>query len=693
MIAHYYGRRQGLLDLRAEFDTNVTGLSFEALQRQARALNLASRPLEVSIDRLPDLRMPAILHWQFDHFVVLESCRSDAIVIHDPDRGRRVISLEEVDGAFTGVALELWPDSQFRQIAPQAQLRLIDAIPRIKKMPAAVLPVLLLTLGVQVFSLAAPVLLQVGVDQVISTSDHQLLLSFTAGFAALLLLQTLFQYARSHASLYVTTLVNFQMRSRLFQRLLELPQAFFLKRGLGDIAARFQDMTNINEALTGQALMSVVDGLLCFVVLALMIAYSPSLAAIVVASTAGYLLVRLWHAHRWMHAHADLVRSYAKETSFFLETVRASQTLKLYRQHNRRAGQYATALANSCNDSAREQYLQQLKDIADSAWFGIENLIIVFVGITSVAERSMSLGMLFAFLGFRLHLNTLVRSVVDALARLGGLRFTLDRVGEILLSPPDPVDRVRFSANLGAVAGHLEARDISFGYDSDLPPLFSSLSFSIRAGESVAIVGPSGVGKTTLVKILTGLLMPSSGDVLLDGLPLTPARIQWLRDNTGTVMQDDCLFMGTCQQNITMFAEKVDTDRLIEVCKMACIYDRIRSLPMGFHTRIGDSGSFFSGGERQRLLIARALYKSPRILILDEATSQLDVTAERSVNEAIKSLGITRIVIAHRPETIKSANQIIDLGAAARKQDHGIGLAIEPDVSSPEPQVHLTGIL
>lgn len=674
MLSAYHGRGGSLADLRQRLGTSMLGNSLRDVQQFAHEAGLESRALRVSLDRLAELRLPAILHWQFDHFVVLERVTRQGAVLHDPAQGRRKVAWDEVSDCFTGIALEVLPGQELRPAPEAPRVSLRQLLPKVRGWKSSLAHIVVLTLTIQLFGLASPIFLQVAIDEVGSNRDASLLTVMALGFGALLLLQTVFTYARGRASLYVSTLMNYQMRANLFRHLLSLPLGYFHKRSLGDVISRFLDISNINEALTGQAITAIADGVIVLPLLLLMASYSPLMAAVFLFSTLCYTGLRLWHLANLARARRDAIGSASRENGFLIETVRSMQTLKLYHHQGVRAAQYNNTMAESFNDNARVGAFENLRSTLDTAWFGAEQLVLCVLGIHALLAGDLTPGMLFAFLAARTQMAQLLRGIVDTVVQLRGLRLHAERLADIALTEPDPVDVDRSGGLLTAPRGLLEVRELAYRHEGSQAPLFQGVNFIIHPGESVAIIGPSGCGKTTLVKLLTGLLTPSAGAVLLDGQPLTAERVRWLRANAGTVMQDDTLLSGTLAENIAMFADSIDLDRMAEVCRTAAILDDIQVLPMGFHTRLGDTGGFLSGGQRQRLLLARALYKAPKILVLDEATSQLDAATERLVNEAIQRLGITRIMVAHKPETIRSAYRVIDLAphcgptAALRRQ-------------------------
>jgi ATP-binding cassette subfamily B protein RaxB len=297
--------------------------------------------------------------------------------------------------------------------------------------------------------------------------------------------------------------------------------------------------------------------------------------------------------------------------------------------------------------------------------FGLERVAVIWIGALLVMDQRLSLGMLFAFFAYKETFAARVSALVDKAVDLRMLRLQGERLADIVLTAPE-ADTGSPARELGA---GLELRDLRFAYADGEPEVLRGVSLKIEPGESVAIVGPSGCGKTTLLKLMLGVHAPTSGEVLVGGVPLPRAGLRAWRDHVGVVMQDEPLFSGSILDNISFFSPEPDLPWAQQCARVASVHDEIEAMPMAYHTLIGDMGAALSGGQKQRVLLARALYKRPKILFLDEATSHLDVDRERSVNHAVRQLALTRVIVAHRPETIASAGRVIALHEGRVAQD------------------------
>jgi len=341
--------------------------------------------------------------------------------------------------------------------------------------------------------------------------------------------------------------------------------------------------------------------------------------------------------------------------------VRGMQSVKLFNLQTERGVLYQNLSVDTFNADIRVQKLRMLFTALNGALFGVENIAVIWLGAALVLDQAFSIGMLFAFVSYKSQFESRMSSLIDAAVDFKMLELYTSRVADIALTEPEP-DAADAGAQMPQ-SWDLEVRGLSVRYAESEPLVLQNVSLRIEEGESVAIVGPSGCGKTTLLRAMLGLLTPADGEILIGGVNLTRLGPATYRSLIGTVMQDDKLFSGSLADNIMVFDPSPDTGRMETCARLAAIHEDIVSMPMGYHTLIGDMGTVLSGGQKQRVMLARALYKQPKILLLDEATSHLDVAREKQVSEGIKQLKLTRVIVAHRPETIASADRVVTLSA------------------------------
>lgn len=667
MVASFHGQRCDLAELRARFSLSLKGATMADLVRMAAQLGLASRALRAEPEHLAQLQLPCILHWDFRHFVVLAEVRGDRALLHDPVAGRRWIKLAELSRHFTGVALELRPGPDFAPKPAAPRIRWQQLLGRVLGLKRSLAQILALALALELLVLLSPFFLQWVVDGVLVSDDRDLLVTLGLGFGLLVLLQVGIGALRSWAVLQLSASLNLQWLSNVFNHLLRLPLDWFEKRHLGDILSRFNSVQQMQQTLTTQFIEAVLDGLMVLITLAMMWVYSPRLALIALAAVAAYGALRWAYFRPLRQASEEALVHEARQTSHFIESLRGAQAVKLFNAQADRGARFANLVVEHMNAQLGSRRLELAMGVAHKLVFGLERVAIVWLGALLVLERSLSVGMLFAFLAYKEQFSLRLAALIDKLVQLKMLGLQGERLADIVLTAPEPLDR-QLPAQAAAPAA-LELREVSFRYADGEPEVISHCSLRIEPGEAVAIVGPSGCGKTTLLKLMLGIHTPQAGEIRLGEQALSQIGLADWRSRIGTVMQDDQLFAGSLRDNISFFDPQADAEWIEQCARLACVHEDIQAMPMGYESLIGDMGSSLSGGQRQRLLLARALYKRPQFLFLDEATSALDVERERQVNASLRQLSITRIVIAHRPETIAAAQRVITLHQGRVAQD------------------------
>ena len=667
MIAAHHGHRSDLATLRRRYALSQKGATMADLVRLAGRLELNARALRAEMEHLPQLELPCILHWGMNHFVVLKEVRRDGVVVHDPARGIRKLSLDEVSRHFTGVALELSPLADFRPRVERQRIGLRQMLGRVSGLKRALLQIFTLALALEGFMLLSPFFLQWVVDGVLVSADRDLLITLGLGFGLLVLIQVGAGAIRSWAVLHLSCTLNLQWLANVFAHLMRLPVAWFEKRHTGDVMSRFAAVEQIQKTLTTSFIEAVLDGTLVIVTLAMMLVYSVTLTAIALGCVAAYALLRWAFFKPQRDAAEEAIVFEARSASHFLESLRGVQSIKLHNRTPDRQARYLNLVVDAVNAQVVGRKLELMFGALHKLAFGLERIAVVWVGALLVLDQRFSVGMLFAFLAYKEQFAQRVSGLIDKAVELKMLRLQGERLADIVLTPPE-ADSGSFPHVDGLVAT-IELRGVSFAYSDTEPEVLRRLDLAIEPGESVAIVGPSGCGKTTLLKVMLGIHAPRGGEVRIGGVPLDQLGLSAWRDMIGTVMQDDQLFAGSIADNICFFAPAPEGAWIERCARIAAVHDEIEAMPMGYDTLIGDMGGSLSGGQRQRILLARALYKRPQVLFLDEATSALDVEREREVNQAIRALKLTRIIVAHRPETLASASRVVVLHEGRVAQD------------------------
>lgn len=657
MVLAYHGRHVDLTTLRSQNYLSLKGMTLHQLVEVAGRQSLVSRPLRLELDELGDLKLPCILHWGLNHFVVLTRVGRGVLTIKDPATGLRRITLAEASCQFTGVALELLPGLEFIEAKPKPSVSFRQLAGSIGGLKRSLLQILLLSLALQVFALTAPLLTQGIMDHVLVSADTDLLSILIAAFSLFLVLQTAIGLMRTWAGIYLSMNLSLQWNGNVLSHLLRLPVDFFEKRHLGDITSRMGSVGAIQGMVTSSAVSVVLDGVMTVTTLAVMLQYSPQLMLVSLAALLLYFGVRLV-TYRWFRqANEEQLTLSAKQQSHLLETLRGVVSIKLMGHEKQRHGIWMNHAVNAQNQAVCIAKMNMLYGTVNGLIFGIENILVLAMGAHLVLANVFSIGMLVAYLSYKGQFSGRITSLIDTFIGFKLLRLHGERLADIVLAPPeDGLIRPDLSAPKDA---SVEVENLSFRYAEGEAWVLRNCNFRIVPGESVAIVGASGCGKTTLVKLLLGLLKPTSGTIRIGGRDLQKAGPANVRRIVGAVMQDDQLFSGSIADNISFFDPRADQEQIELAARTAAVHDEIEAMPMGYHSLIGDMGSSLSGGQKQRVILARVLYRRPRVLFLDEATSHLDIANERLVNEAVKCIDVTKVIVAHRPETIASADRVL----------------------------------
>ncbi len=673
MIASFFGYQTDLAHLRRRYGLSLRGATLKDLMRIADCLGMASRPLRIEIGELALLRLPCILHWDLNHFVVLKSVSSSAIVVHDPGFGTRRMTFSEVSKHFTGVALELTPSGGFERSEPPPRIRVRALLGRLIGIKRALAQLLGLALALEVFAMVSPLLMQWVVDQALVTADQDLLVTLAIGMALMLLIRTAVGAIRSWMLMVLSTSMHVQARANLFSHLINVPAAYFETRHLADIMSRFNSQDTILQTITTEMVEAVLDGLMASITLVVMFIYSPALTFLVLLGAVFYGLLRWAMFTPLRLASLEAIVWGARQDSHFLETLRGIKAIKLFNGQEARRTYWLNLLVESVNRHLTMEKLGLLFRTANALLMGSLGVLVIWTGAQKVLDTTFSVGMLFAFIAYMDQFLGRISALIDRIVDLQMLGLHGERLADIALTTPEPRDDPAAPVGKRGPAA-IEVRNLRFRYSENDPSVLDGLDFAIAPGESVAIVGSSGCGKTTLLKILASLLQPTQGEILVNGEPLSRLGRERYRELIGVVMQDDQLFAGSLAENISFFSERPDQERIEECARLAAVHDDILAMPMGYGTLMGDMGTVLSGGQKQRVLIARALYRQPGILLLDEATSHLDVAREKAVNEAVRTMALTRIIVAHRPETIRSSERVIVLDRGKVVEDRSTAL-------------------
>ncbi|MEF5669977.1 peptidase domain-containing ABC transporter [Escherichia coli] len=660
MICGHFGKNIDLIYLRRKFNLSARGATLAGINGIAEQLGMATRALSLELDELRVLKTPCILHWDFSHFVVLVSVKRNRYVLHDPARGIRYISREEMSRYFTGVALEVWPGSEFQSETLQTRISLRSLINSIYGIKRTLAKIFCLSVVIEAINLLMPVGTQLVMDHAIPAGDRGLLTLISAALMFFILLKAATSTLRAWSSLVMSTLINVQWQSGLFDHLLRLPLAFFERRKLGDIQSRFDSLDTLRATFTTSVIGFIMDSIMVVGVCVMMLLYGGYLTWIVLCFTTIYIFIRLVTYGNYRQISEECLVREARAASYFMETLYGIATVKIQGMVGIRGAHWLNMKIDAINSGIKLTRMDLLFGGINTFVTACDQIVILWLGAGLVIDNQMTIGMFVAFSSFRGQFSERVASLTSFLLQLRIMSLHNERIADIALhEKEEKKPEIEIVADMGPIS--LETNGLSYRYDSQSAPIFSALSLSVAPGESVAITGASGAGKTTLMKVLCGLFEPDSGRVLINGIDIRQIGINNYHRMIACVMQDDRLFSGSIRENICGFAEEMDEEWMVECARASHIHDVIMNMPMGYETLIGELGEGLSGGQKQRIFIARALYRKPGILFMDEATSALDSESEHFVNVAIKNINITRVIIAHRETTLRTVDRVISI--------------------------------
>ena len=665
MVASYYGHRTDLSAMRLRLSPSLKGITLKHVAQIAETMGMTARGVQVPLESLGKLRLPAVLHWDMNHFVVLTRVAGRKLTVHDPARGKRVLTVAEASRHFTGVAMEFTPTAGFQKSDEREKIHSWQLLGVASGLKGTIAQILLLSLALEVFAIAMPFFLQLTVDRVLVGRDVDLLTVLGIAFGTLVVIQAVVFAVRAWVGVYLSTHINLKLLTTLFNHMLRLPLAWFEKRNIGDIVSKFRSVDAIQRTLSTTFLETVVDGLMVVLTLFVMAYYSAQLTLVVVAAAALYGALRWVFYYPQRYATDEQLAHEARSGTHFIETLRGMMAIKLNLRESERRSAYQNLVVDQTNAGVRVQNVGILQRAANSLIFGLENVAVIWLGALAVMEGRFTVGMLYAFIGFQLVFLTRVIALIEKWNDFRMLDLHAERIADIALSEMEST-KPALPVESSAASLSIEVKGLGFAYGPE-GFVFRGVNMSVSPGETVAIVGPSGCGKTTLVKVLLGLLPATEGEVRVNGRSLVDWDPAQYRSRIGAVMQDDQLFVGTIEDNISFFDTEHDPQRVRECARSAMIDEEIMAMPMQYNTIVGSLGTALSGGQKQRVLLARALYRKPHVLFLDEAFDQLDVALERRITSSIAGRTVALVIVSHREETVEATLRKVELKSALGK--------------------------
>lgn len=645
MVVNYYGGGDDVSSLRRRFPVSLDGMTMMQVRSVLDQLHFGTTAIRFEMEYLQSISTPCILHWNMDHFVVLCSVARESITVIDPAHGLQRVPMAAASKAVTGVALECSPRPEFTRSKPQPALRLRELWrPHLGFGSTLISLVALIAMG-ETLALVAPYIMQLAVDRAIPTGDVGTLAGLVIAMAVLAILAPLLQLWKGVIAARTSSRVSLDIERSIFRHLLHLPSAFIERRSLGDVLSRLESVSPLQQFVSGGALALGVSMVVALLAMLVMLLYSPGLSVVPLVFLACSATVRLGSTGLIGTRTAEVLRADARERSIAIETLRSHRSIKLFSRELDRLAVWQNAVASHLRAGLKLSQFSFYLSTVLSVMAGLEGAILLFFGGLAVSQDRITIGMMVAFMAYASIFTERATSVLEEVQSFKVLRLHKSRLADIVKSPVEQAARSLFEKPR-PITG-VELRNVTFKYSHFSPELLRSVDAVVHPGSFVLIHGHSGGGKTTLLKLLAGLLSPAGGTLRISDMEVRSYGVLDYRSRIGVVMQDDSLLSGSVIDNVSFFDPKPDLERVVAVCEIAGIAGEIDRMPMGYRSLVGDMGSILSGGQKQRVLIARALYHDPDIVFLDEGTANLDRANEIAILGRLQRMGKTVVMVSH----------------------------------------------
>ena len=676
MILGYHGRIEPLAKLRQNCGVSRDGSKAANVLRAARRYGLESNGIKASVDALRNLEMPCILFWEFNHFVVLEGFKKDRVYINDPAMGHRIIPLQDFERSFTGVALAMQPGDEFEKGGKRPSL--IGAVA--ERLAGSALPIafcIFIGFLMVLPGILFPVLMQVFLDEIILEGRADWARPVMMAMGSAIILGLGLKYLQMHSLRRLRLNLTIKLSSQFFWHLLQLPNDFYVQRFAGEVANRSRLNEELATDISGRLAQTAIDVVMACLYLTVMLYYDVLLTAVgLVVALLNFLILR-WISSSRIEASMRVLQEFGKAHGTAMAGLKGMETIKASGLESGFYEKWSGYYSKAINAQQNLQVSNVLLSTMPSLLSALATVLVIIVGGFRVIDGFMTIGMLVAFQSLMNSFLAPVENLLDLGSVTQEMRGDLDRIDDVLKYPFDRNTRESSQSDEDSgddvfLVGDIRLENVTFGYNPLEPPLLEDMNLHIRPGDRVALVGGSGSGKSTLAKLISGELVPWSGEIYFDDVPLSQLPRNQFVNSFSFISQEILLFSGTVRDNLTLWDSTVSEADLLQACEDAAILDTITALPGGFDAELIEGGNNLSGGQRQRLEIARTLVPNPTILILDEATSALDTETERVVLDRMRMRGCSSIFVSHRLSTIRDCTEIIVLehGKVVERGNH-----------------------
>jgi ATP-binding cassette, subfamily B, bacterial CvaB/MchF/RaxB len=655
MIGQYYGHKIYLNSIRNEFPTTRQGLNLAALRVVAGKLGLQGRGLAVEdVSDLKSVKLPAILHWQENHFVVLKKVWRNTFVIHDPASGIWSYDRSDFESKFSGSVLELSPAENFSRIVQNQKYPLRNIIRLTHGLKTSITQVAVMTFVASLLTLALPAIVQIALDSVIPKADIDLLKLLTIGVLILSLMTGVAEWLQKRIVLNAGTAFFAQLTHNAVGHIFLLPLRYFERKHPGDIAVRLDSINNIKTVVTSTVVEALVDLSMIIICGLFMYIYMPKLALIVTSLFFVVIAIRVLTIPQLKQLGTEAITEKVEERSRLIDNVRAAAPIKMANATSSVIDRWYNSLVRSSNASFRVGIVEANASFYVEIVTAFGTAITLYLGVLAVIYEQATVGILYAFYTYRGIFFSKIDSLVVHSQQLVMLGVNMAQLRDFLEEQPEHEG----SANFRSIRDGVELRDASFRAGFADWSILEAVNIKIpaRSGAMIGIAGSSGSGKTTLLKLLTGLYAPSEGDLYVDGTRLKSWGLGAYRENVALLLGSDKLAKGSVREIVSSFEPSADGDQVEQALRDACLWEEIEALPRGYNTVISEENGVLSSGQRRRLMLARAIYRDPAIIFLDEITSNLDSNTAARVLESLSKSTATKVIATHDQSALESCS-------------------------------------
>ena len=671
MVLGYYGKFVPLEELRIACGVSRDGSKASNLIKAARAYGLDAKGFKKEPDGLKKMQGPMIVHWNFNHFLVVEGFKNGKVYLNDPANGPRIVSEEEFDHSFTGVVLTFKEGESFEKSGSKTSI-FTSLKKRLKGSETAIAFTVLIGMGMVIPGLVIPVFTKIYIDDILLANRANWLGPLLLGMGITALLRGIMTWLQQHYLLRLDTKVRVSTSSQFLWHILRLPAEFFTQRQSGDICSRLQSNDRVATLLSGQLATTAIDIAMIVFYFALMTYYNMTLALVGVAAAVINVIYLKYAATKRVDQNRKLLQDRGKLQGNAMSGLQVMETLKATGSEGDFFAKWAGSQTKVLNTEQKMGVSTQILSAIPVFLTALTNAVVLVLGGFYILNGQLTIGMLVAFQSLMTSFMTPVNNLVSLGSQLQELEGDMNRLDDVFKYQVDEHNNGFDEEFQEKLSGNVEIKNLTFGYSRLEPALIENFNLTLKPGSRVALIGGSGCGKSTIAKLITGINKPWSGKILFDGIEKEKLSKRVIANSLSVVDQDICMFSGTIRDNLTLWDDDISDFEVVRAAKDACIHNDISARSSGYDHKLDEGGSNFSGGQRQRLEIARALVTNPTIMILDEATSALDPLTEKTVDESIRRRGCTCIIVAHRLSTIRDCDEIIvlDKGKIIQRGTH-----------------------